>query len=96
MSDESESIGVILCTGGKNYQDDDLNILSILSKQVTVAMQLYDYSEQNVKHKLIAKELNILNTYIYIDLFLSLFYLHLSYLENFSYHFVVLYHIFCK
>ena len=61
MSDESESIGVILCTGGKNYQDDDLNILSILSKQVTVAMQLYDYSEQNVKHKLIAKELNILN-----------------------------------
>ena len=61
LSDESESIGVILCTGGKNYQDDDLNILSILSKQVTVAMQLYDYSEQNVKHKLIAKELNILN-----------------------------------
>ena len=24
-------------------------------------MQLYEYSEQNVKHKLIAKELNILN-----------------------------------
>lgn len=58
---ESEFIGVILCTNGKKYEDDDLNILSILSKQVTVAMQLYDYSEQNVKHKLIAKELNILN-----------------------------------
>lgn len=61
LSNEEESIGVILCTDGKKYEDDDLNILSILSKQVTVAMQLYDYSEQNVKHKLIAKELNILN-----------------------------------
>lgn len=61
LSNESESIGVILCTGSKKYEDDDLNILSILSKQVTVAMQLYDYSEQNIKHKLIAKELNILN-----------------------------------
>ena len=61
LSHESESIGVILCTNGKKYEDDDLNILSILSKQVTVAMQLYDYSEQNIKHKLIAKELNILN-----------------------------------
>lgn len=61
LTNESESIGVILCTDGKKYEDDDLNILSILSKQVTVAMQLYDYSEQNVKHKLIAKELNILN-----------------------------------
>ena len=61
LSHESETIGVILCTDGQKYEDDDLNILSILSKQVTVAMQLYDYSEQNVKHKLIAKELNILN-----------------------------------
>lgn len=61
LPNESESIGVILCTDGKKYEDDDLNILSILSKQVAVAMQLYDYSEQNVKHKLIAKELNILN-----------------------------------
>lgn len=61
LSYESQFIGVILCTGGKKYEDDDLNILSILSKQVAVAMQLYDYSEQNVKHKLIAKELNILN-----------------------------------
>lgn len=61
LCNESESIGVILCTNGKKYEDDDLNILSILSKQVTVAMQLYDYSEQNIKHKLIAKELNILN-----------------------------------
>ena len=61
LYNESESIGVILCTDGKKYEDDDLNILSILSKQVTIAMQLYDYSEQNVKHKLIAKELNVLN-----------------------------------
>ncbi|WP_434798824.1 GAF domain-containing SpoIIE family protein phosphatase [Terrisporobacter vanillatitrophus] len=61
LSNESQSIGVILCIDGKKYEDDDLNILSILSKQVTVAMQLYDYSEKNIKHKLIAKELNILN-----------------------------------
>lgn len=61
LSHESEFIGVILCTDGKKYEDDDLNILSILSRQVAIAMQLYDYSEQNVKHKLIAKELNVLN-----------------------------------
>ena len=58
---ESENIGIILCTDSKKYEEDDLNILSILSRQVSVAMQLYDYSEQNIKHKLIAKELNILN-----------------------------------
>lgn len=61
LTNEDEHMGVILCQGGKKYTDDDLNILSILSKQVIIAMQLYGYSEQNLKHKLIAKELNILN-----------------------------------
>ncbi|MEG0051255.1 MAG: SpoIIE family protein phosphatase [Terrisporobacter sp.] len=61
LSHENESIGVIVCINGKKYTDDDLSMLSILSKQVTVAIQLYGDSEQNVKHKLIAKELNILN-----------------------------------
>lgn len=61
LTNEDEDIGVIICTNGKKYTDDDLSILSILSRQVTVAMQLFEYSEQNVKHKLIAKELNILN-----------------------------------
>ncbi len=56
-----ETLGVILCMGSSEYEDDDLNMLGILAKQVIVAMQLYDYSEQNVKHKLIANELNILN-----------------------------------
>ena len=61
LTNEDKDIGVIICTNGKKYTDDDLSILSILSRQVTVAMQLFEYSEQNVKHKLIAKELNILN-----------------------------------
>lgn len=61
LTNEDEHIGVILCQDGKKYTDDDLNILSILSKQVIIAMQLYGYNEQNLKHKLIAKELNILN-----------------------------------
>lgn len=61
LTNEDEHMGVILCQDGKKYTDDDLNILSILSKQVIIAMQLYGYNEQNLKHKLIAKELNILN-----------------------------------
>ena len=61
LTNENEPMGVILCQYGNKYTDDDLNILSILSKQVIIAMQLYGYNEQNLKHKLIAKELNILN-----------------------------------
>ncbi|WP_455540040.1 GAF domain-containing SpoIIE family protein phosphatase [Terrisporobacter sp.] len=61
LSNGSETIGAILCTGGKRYQEDDLHILSVLSKQVAVAIQLYTYGKENVKHKLIAKELNVLN-----------------------------------
>ena len=61
LSYENDNIGVIFCINGKKYTDDDLSILNILSKQVTIAIQLFQYSEQNVKHKLIAKELNILN-----------------------------------
>lgn len=58
---KDEIIGCIVCANSQNYTDDDLNIMSILAKQLSVAMQLYKYNEINIKHKVLANELNILN-----------------------------------
>ncbi|HBF5318248.1 TPA: SpoIIE family protein phosphatase [Clostridioides difficile] len=61
LQDKNETIGCIVCANSKNYTSDDLNILSILSKQVSVGMQLYEHNEKEVKHKVLENELNILN-----------------------------------
>ena len=61
LEDKNKIIGCIICANSKNYTNDDLNILSILAKQVSVGMQLYEYNIEEVKHKVLAKELNILN-----------------------------------
>ena len=61
LKEKNNVIGCIVCANSKSYTDDDLNILSILAKQVSVGMQLYEYSQEEVKHKLLANELNILN-----------------------------------
>jgi len=61
LSDKNKVIGCIVCANGDSYTDDDLNILSILSNHVAVGMQLYEYNQEDVKHKLLANELNILN-----------------------------------
>lgn len=61
LKNKNEIVGGIVCANSQNYTDDDLNILSILAKQVSVAMQLYEYNTQEVKHKVLANELNILN-----------------------------------
>ncbi|MGL5313123.1 MAG: GAF domain-containing SpoIIE family protein phosphatase [Peptostreptococcaceae bacterium] len=54
-------IGCIACANSQHYTEDDLNILSILAKQLSVAMQLYQYNLVDVKHQVLANELNILN-----------------------------------
>jgi serine phosphatase RsbU (regulator of sigma subunit) len=54
-------IGYIACTNSKNYTKDDLNILSIFAKQVSVAMQMYEYSKSEVKHHVLENELKVLN-----------------------------------
>ncbi|MGL5693941.1 MAG: SpoIIE family protein phosphatase [Peptostreptococcaceae bacterium] len=61
LCDKNKVIGCIVCANGNSYTDDDLNILSILANQVAVGMQLYEYNLVDVKHKLLANELNILN-----------------------------------
>lgn len=57
----NEVIGYIACINSKNYTKDDLNILSILAKQVSVAMQLYEYNKNEVKHHVLENELKVLN-----------------------------------
>lgn len=61
LQDKDKIIGCIVCANSKSYTNDDLNILRILSSQVSVAMQLYEYSDQEVKHKVLENELNILS-----------------------------------
>lgn len=61
LKEKNKVVGCIVCANSKAYTDDDLNILSILAKQVSVGMQLYEYNLQEVKHKVLANELNILN-----------------------------------
>lgn len=61
LKNKNKLIGCIICSNSQNYTDDDLNILSILAKQVAVGMQLYEYNVEEVKHKVLANELNLLN-----------------------------------
>lgn len=61
LYNKNKVIGCIVCANSTGYTNDDLNILSILANQVAVGMQLYDYNLVDVKHKLLANELNILN-----------------------------------
>lgn len=58
---KNKVIGYIACINAKNYTKDDLNILGILAKQVAVAIQLYEYSESEVKHQVLENELKVLN-----------------------------------
>ena len=59
--DSKSVIGYIVCANSPNYTDDDLNILSIFAKQLSVALKLYKYNLVEVKHKILEKELDILN-----------------------------------
>lgn len=61
IEDRNQIFGCIVCVDSKNYTNDDLNILSILAKQVAVGVQLYKYNITEVKHKVLANELNILS-----------------------------------
>jgi hypothetical protein len=59
--DSKSVIGYIVCANSPNYTDDDLNILSIFAKQLSVALKFYEYNLVEVKHKILEKELDILN-----------------------------------
>lgn len=61
LEDRNRIFGSIVCVNSKNYTNDDLNILSILAKQVSVGMQLYEYNITEVRHKVLANELNVLS-----------------------------------
>ena len=47
--DSKSVIGYIVCANSPNYTDDDLNILSIFAKQLSVALKLYEYNLVEVK-----------------------------------------------
>lgn len=61
LKNKNKIMGCIICSNSQSYTNDDLNILSILAKQVAVGMQLYKYNVEEVKHKVLANELNLLN-----------------------------------
>lgn len=61
LKDEDSNLGYIICANATKYTKDDINILSILSKQITVGTQLYEYSQNEVKHKVLQNELTVLN-----------------------------------
>lgn len=61
LKNKDEIIGCIVCANSKNYTNDDLNILGVLAKQISVGVQLYEYNIEEVKHKVLANELNVLN-----------------------------------
>lgn len=58
---KDREVGCIACANSLHYTEDDLNILSIMAKQLSVAMQLYEYNLSDTKHKILANELDILN-----------------------------------
>jgi len=59
--DSKSLIGYIVCANSPNYTNDDLNILSIFIKQLSVALKLYEYNLVEVKHKILENELDVLN-----------------------------------
>lgn len=59
--DEHSNLGYIICANATKYTRDDINILSILSKQITVGTQLYEYNQNEVRHRVLQNELSVLN-----------------------------------
>ena len=64
IKDSKSVIGYIVCANSPNYTEDDLNILSIFAKQLSVALKLYEYNLVEIKHKILENEIdNELNFY---------------------------------
>lgn len=61
LMDEHSNLGYIICANATKYTRDDINILSILSKQITVGTQLYEYNQNEVRHRVLQNELSVLN-----------------------------------
>ncbi|MEG0249984.1 MAG: SpoIIE family protein phosphatase [Peptostreptococcus sp.] len=57
---DSNSELVVVCAGSDNYSADDENTISILSKQVRSSIQVYEYYQNEEKHKDIENDLSIL------------------------------------
>lgn len=61
LKQKEKVVGYIICINSEKYTNDDLRILSVLVKQVSVAMQLYEYNQNEVKHQVLENELNLLS-----------------------------------
>ena len=54
-------VGYIAAANSEKYTIDDLKVLSIFAKQVSVGMQLYKYSQAKMEHEVVENELKILS-----------------------------------
>ena len=61
MKDRDKILGYIVCANASKYTKDDINILSILSKQIIVGIQIYEYNQNEIKNRVLQNELSILN-----------------------------------
>ncbi len=61
IKDKKEILGYIVCANANNYTSDDLNILSILARQIYLAMKLFEYNLESISHKVLSNELKLLN-----------------------------------
>lgn len=61
LKQKEKVVGYIICINSEKYTNDDLSILSVLVKQVSVAMQLYEYNQNEVKHQVLENELTLLS-----------------------------------
>ncbi len=61
LMNEDSTLGYIICANAKKYTKDDFSILSIMSNQITVGTQIYEYNQNEVKHRVLQNELAVLN-----------------------------------
>lgn len=54
-------VGYIAAANSEKYTIDDLKVLSIFAKQVSVGMQLYKYNIAKMEHELVENELKVLS-----------------------------------
>lgn len=61
LEDDRKIIGYIVCANSKNYTEDDLNIINIFSKQLYVAIKIFEYNLKEMNHQILTNELELLS-----------------------------------
>ncbi|TQQ84461.1 serine/threonine-protein phosphatase [Peptacetobacter hominis] len=61
IADGESNEGFVICANASKYTNDDLNILSIVSNQIIVGTQIYEYNQNEIKNEVLQNELAVLN-----------------------------------